>query len=104
MNIEIVNEVTNLENGKYKAVIEQIIGFEKNNKALVKFALEDGRIFIKFYQTEELARYPWADLFKALDTTNTNDLIGKSVQFEISNHVSEKTGYEFSNVKKLKFA
>lgn len=104
MEINILDEVTNLENGKYNAVIEQIIGFEKNNKALVKFALEDGRIFIKFYQTEELSKYPWANLFKAVNTNNTDDLIGKSVQFEISNHVSEKTGYEFSNVKKLKLA
>lgn len=102
MEINILDEVTNLENGKYKAVIESIIGFEENNKALVKFNLEDGRIFIKFYQIEELAKYPWSNIFKALNTTNTEDLIGKSVQFEISNHVSEKTGYEFSNVKKLK--
>ncbi|MDE5765344.1 MAG: hypothetical protein K2I00_10375 [Ruminococcus sp.] len=102
MNIEIVNEITNLEDGNYEAVIEDIIGYEENNKALIKFTLDDGRIFIKFYQTEELARYPWSNIFKALNTSNTDDLIGKSVQFEISNHVSKKTDYIFSNIKKLK--
>lgn len=102
MEINVLDEVMNLENGEYKAVIENIIGFKNNNKVLVKFKLEDKRIFNKFYQTEELTRYPWSNLFKALNTTNTDDLIGKSVQFEISNNISKNTGYEFSNVKKLK--
>lgn len=75
MKIEIVNEVINLE---------------------------DGTIFIKFYPTEELSRYPWANLFKALNTDNTDDLIGKSVEFEISNNASKKTDYVFSNIKKIK--
>lgn len=83
-------------------MIENIIGFKDNNKVLVKFKLEDERIFNKFYQTEELTRYPWSNLFKALNTNNTDDLIGKSVQFEILNNASKKTDYVFSNIKKLK--
>ncbi|MCM1508476.1 MAG: hypothetical protein NC177_15305 [Ruminococcus flavefaciens] len=102
MKIEIVNEVINLEDGSYTAVIKDIIGYEENNKVLIKFTLEDGTIFIKFYLTEELSRYPWSNLFKALNTDNTDDLIGKSVEFEISNNASKKTDYVFSNIKKLK--
>ncbi len=102
MEIKILDEVLNLKNGEYKAVIENIIGFKNNNKVLVKFKLEDERIFNKFYQTEELTRYPWSNLFKALNTNNTDDLIGKSVQFEILNNASKKTDYVFSNIKKLK--
>lgn len=102
MNINLIDEVMELENGTYKATIENIIGFEENQKVLMKFILEDGRTFLKFYKTEELERYPWSNIFKALNTNNTNDLIKKSIQFEISNHVSEKTGYTFSNIKKPK--
>ena len=52
MEIKILDEVLNLKNGEYKAVIENIIGFKNNNKVLVKFKLEDERIFNKFYHCD----------------------------------------------------
>ncbi len=101
MKINVCEEVTNLENGTYTAEIDTINEYE-NKKLLMKLILEDKTIFVKFFESEKLAQYSWNNIFKALNTDDTDDLIGKIIEFEIVNKKSEKNGYEFSNIKKVK--
>ena len=99
----ISNEVINIEDGTYKGIISDVISYENNNKVLMKIALNEcDMTFIKFYYTDELGEYPWNTVFKALDSNDTDDLVDKSIKFEVVNHTSDKTGTVFSNIKKIK--
>ena len=60
------------------------------------------RCCLKFASQDELGRHPWGNVFQALNTNNTDDLVGHTFQLEISTVKSKKTGNRFSNVKKVK--
>lgn len=100
MIINVVNEVTYLSDGTYTAEIETVHGYEENNRVLMKFRLEDNTIFVKFYKTEDISSYPWANIFRALNSCNTDDLIGKKIEFEVKNN--SRNEKEYSNIKKVK--
>lgn len=101
MLISLSNEVLSVENGKYTAVIDTIQSYGDDEGILMKLALEDGMTLIKFYKAENLASYPWNNVFRALDTNDTDDLIGKTVEIEVVNNVSKTTGNTFCNIKRV---
>lgn len=104
MKINVSNEVVYLENGTYIGEIQEVFEYPtKDGKTglCMKFRLEDDTIFNKFFDnTDFLGKYPWNMIFKALNTDNTDDLVGKNVEFEVKNN--SKNGKEYSNIKKIK--
>ena len=104
MKINIVNEVATIEDGTYQAVITEVFEYKPDNVCM-KIALSDdseGRVLVKFYTAEELGIRPWNMVFRSLDTDDTNDLLGKTVEIEVVNNKSKATGKEFCNIKKVK--
>ena len=107
MRISISNETLNVADGVYEATIASITGYDPdengdNKKALVKLNLSTGDVLIKNYKKTELEQYPWSTLFKALNTVETDDLVGLDVEIEIKNNKSKTTGTVFSNIRKIK--
>ena len=106
MIIELSNETTYLDDGTYIATIQNVFEFQKGEDQCIciEFALddEDHTLFTKFYDdpAKWLGSYPWSSLFRAIDSRDTNDLIGKHVEFEIKNN--NKNDLSFSNIKKIK--
>jgi hypothetical protein len=104
MKVEIINEVTAIEDGTYQAIVSDIFEYREDNVCM-KLALlndPDKRVFIKFYSAEELGARPWGNVFRSLDTSYTDDLISKTVEIEVVNNKSKATGKEFCNIKKVK--
>ncbi|MCR4645340.1 MAG: hypothetical protein K5695_08025 [Oscillospiraceae bacterium] len=102
MIVEVSNETFYVPDGTYTAEIKSILGYSDNTKALVKLELETGEVLVKTYDADELGAYPWNSVFKALNTTDTDDLVGHHVELEIKNAISKKTGHEFANIKKIR--
>ena len=107
MRISISNETLNVADGVYEATIASIICYDPdengdNKKALVKLDLSTGEVLVKNYATSELGEHPWSTLFKALNTEETDDLVGLDVEIEIKNNKSKTTGTVFSNIRKIK--
>lgn len=102
MKIKLSNEVMTVADGNYKAKILTIKGYNDNANILMKFQMEDEQVFVKFYKYEDLATYPWADVFRALNTDETDDLEGKMVEIEVVNTVSKTSGNKFCNIRRVK--
>lgn len=104
MKVEIINEVTAIEDGIHLAIVSDIFEYKEDNVCMKLALLDDPdkRVFIKFYSAEELGARPWGNVFKALDTSYTDDLISKTVEIEVVNNKSKATGKEFCNIKKVK--
>lgn len=102
MQVTISNETFNVPDGTYRAEIKSFLGYNDDTKVLVKLELESGDVLIKTYDVSDLGEYPWSSIFKALNTTNTDDLVGHKVEFEIKNNTSKKTNLEFSNIKRIR--
>jgi len=101
MKIEFSNEVLSVENGKYTAVIDGIHEYGNEDKVLIKLKIEKENVtLINFTSMDALGRYPWNNVFKALNTDDTDDLIGQSVEFEVKNE--EKGGNCYCNIKNVK--
>lgn len=102
MKLTIKKETMSLAYGSYTGKVTTIQCFDDNKRILIKLLLDDGILFVKVYQVEDFASYPWSDIFRALDTDDTDDLLDKTVEFQIVNSVSKSTGTEFSNIKKVR--
>lgn len=104
MKVEIINEVTAIEDGTYQAIVSDIFEYREDNVCMKLALLDDseGRVLVKFYTAEELGIRPWNKLFIALDTLFTDDLISRTVEIEVVNNKSKATGKEFCNIKKVK--
>lgn len=103
MKIKIMNEVTAVENGSYKAEIVDVFEYTQD-KICMKLALADdleSRILVKFFSAEELGVRPWNSVFLALDADDTDALLNKTVEFEVINSVSRTSGKEFCNITKV---
>ena len=101
MKIEFSNEVLSVEEGKYTAVIDGIHKYGEEGKILIKLNIEnEDKTLINFTSMDALGRYPWNNVFKALNTDDTDDLIGQSVEFEVKNE--EKGGNCYCNIKNVK--
>ena len=101
MLINVTNEKFNIPDGTYTAEIKAFLGYSDDTKVLVKLELDNGDVLVKTYDAEEAGGHPWNCLFKALNTNDTNDLVGKMVEIEVKNNTSKKTGLEFSNIRKV---
>lgn len=101
MLINVTNEKFNIPDGTYTAEIKAFLGYSDDTKVLVKLELDNGDVLVKTYDAEEVGGHPWNCLFKALNTNDTNDLVGKMVEIEVKNNTSKKTGLEFSNIRKV---
>ncbi len=105
MKVTIVNEVTSLSDGEYTGIIRNVFEFQKNGNPQIgiEFAIDDDThtVFTKFYDEPErrLGMFPWNTVFRALDSDDTNDLIGQNVTFQIVNQ--NKNGKEYSNIKSI---
>ncbi len=101
MKIEFSNEVLSVEDGKYTAVIDGIHEYGEEGRILIKLKIEQENVtLINFTSMDALGRYPWNNVFKALNTDDTDDLIGQSVEFEVKNE--EKGGNCYCNIKNVK--
>ena len=101
MKIEFSNEVLSVEDGKYIAVIDNIHKYGNEDKVLIKLKIEEENVtLLSFSNMDALGRYPWNNVFKALNTDDTDDLIGQSVEFEVKNE--EKGGNCYCNIKNVK--
>lgn len=101
MKITLINETFFVDDGTYSAVITDLFEYA-DDKLCMKLELDDKTILVKFYNLKELGAYPWSDVFRALDSTDTDDLIGQNVEITVVNTTSKKTGKEFCNIKKVK--
>ena len=107
MKIPISNETLNVADGVYEATIASITGYDPdengdNKKALVKLNLSTGEVLVKNYAANELGQYPWSTLFKAMNTDETDDLVGLNVEIKIENKKAPDSGTVFSNIRKIK--
>ncbi len=102
MKLNLSNELMKIEDGTYKGRITEITGYNNNENILVKIQLDDGNVFVKFYATDDFVKFGWSDVLRALNTDDTDDLIGKTIQFDVVNAVSRTTGNEFSNIRRIK--
>lgn len=102
MIVKIEKEKFNVPDGTYRAVIRNFCGYNDDAKALLKLELESGDVFVKTYDASEVGKYPWNVVFNALNTKDTNDLIGHKVEVEIQNNISKKSNLEFSNIKRIR--
>ena len=102
MKIELSNEVLAVEDGTYNATVDTVLPYGDDSGILMKLALEDGRVLITFTTVKRLGEYPWGDVFRALDTDDTDDLIGEAVEITVENTVSETSGNSFCNIKRVK--
>ncbi len=101
MKIEFSNEVLSVADGKYTAVIDGIHEYGEEGRILIKLKIEEENVtLINFTSMDALGRYPWNNVFKALNTDDTDDLIGQSVEFEVKNE--EKGGNCYCNIKNVK--
>ncbi len=103
MKINVRNEVVEIENGTYNVVIDEIFQYNENNICMKFSILNDPKnmIFVQFLPIEKLESYPWINVFKALETNDTDDLIGHTFKIEVVNNKSKTTGKEFCNIKKV---
>lgn len=102
MKIKLSNEVMTVADGNYQVKILTVQGYNNDENVLMKFQMEDETIFVKFYKSEDLATYPWADVFRALNTDETDDLEGKMIEIEVVNTVSKTSGNKFCNIRRVK--
>lgn len=102
MKVNLSNEIMTIEDGTYKSRITEITGYNNNENILIKIQLDDGNVFVKFYATDDFVKFGWSDVLRALNTDDTDDLIGKVIQFDVTNGVSQKTGNAFSNIRRIK--
>lgn len=102
MIVNISNETFNVPNGTYTAEIKSICSYSDDTKVLMKLELDNGDVLIKIYDANELGTFPWNGIFKTLNTTDTDDLIGHKVELEIKNNISQKSNLEFSNIKRIR--
>ena len=102
MRVNVQNECPSVEDGDHAVSIDSIFPYGDEDGVVMKLALEDGRILIHFTTAEDLGRYPWSTLFRALNTDDTDDLIGKKALITVRNAVSKTTGSSFCNVTKVK--
>ena len=102
MKIQLSNEVLAVEDGTYSAVIDTVQPYGNEGGILVRLSLSDGRTLIKFYKLDDLGSYPWNTLFRALNSNDTDDLVGKNVEIEVVNVVSRVSGNEFCNIRKIR--
>ncbi len=104
MKVEIINEVTAIEDGTYQAIVSDIFEYREDNVCMKLTLLDDpdNRVLIKFYSAEELGSRPWSLVFKFIGSENTDDLIGENFEIEVVNNKSKATGKEFCNIKKVK--
>lgn len=103
MKINVTNELFALENGRYTGTITSVYPLNKECM-MIKIALESGDTFVTFRETRIFGEYPFSVLFKALDTDDTDTLVGQKVNFEIKNNKSKNTGKIFSNIRKISIA
>ena len=76
MKIELRNEVLAVEDGTYVAAVDAILPYGDDGGVLMKLALDDNRVLITFTTAKRLGEFPWGDVFRALNTDDTDDLIG----------------------------
>ncbi len=102
MKVKMSDEILAVEDGTYKVTVDAILPYGDDGGVLMKLALEDGKILIHFTTLKRLGEYPWSDVFRALNTDDTDDLIGTEVEITVENNVSETSGNSFCNVKRVK--
>lgn len=100
MKIDEIIETLEIEDGTYVAVIDEAFEYVPDELCMKHALVDDAqkRILVKFYSKKELGRGIWHHVFRALDTYETDDLIGKKVKLEVKNTKSKKTGKNFCNV------
>lgn len=101
MLIDIQNEVLAVEDGTYQATIDTIQPYGEEDGIIMRLLLEDQRILVKFYRESDLGSFPWNGVFRALNTNDTDDLVGKAVELEVVNNTSKKTDRTFCNIKRV---
>ena len=101
MQITVSNEVLSVDDGSYTATIETLHSYNDGENILMKLKLDNDLTLVKFYRLEEFSGYPWSNVFRALGTNETDDIIGKTVEIHVENRTSEKTGKSFCNIKKV---
>lgn len=103
MKLFMKKEVTNLADGTYNGSISHIFPFIKDGTQRfgIVFDLDDDdkTEFTYFTTAENLVNYPWVLVLKALNTDDTDDLIGKNYEFTIKNNT--KNDKTFSNITKI---
>ena len=91
MQIDLINETSVLDDGTYSGIVKEIFTYQKGDGELcacIEISLQDDDlVFVNFVDdpVRRFGSYPWSSVFKALNTIETDDLIGKEIEFEIKN-------------------
>lgn len=103
MKINMTSETLFLEDGTYTGVVLRVSEYQKSDTPCVaiEINLADNTHFLSFVENAptRLGQYPWNVLFKVLGSEETDELVGKSVTFEVKNSV--KNGTTYTNIKKI---
>ena len=102
MNVTLYDETDLLESGTYEAQLIAVFEYAKGEVCL-KFQLSSMHhtIFLKFVTLADLGKHPWSHIFRAINTTDTDDLLNHTFRLEISTVTSKRSGTRFSNVKRI---
>lgn len=57
---------------------------------------------MSFHTEDQFGRYPFNQLYMAVDSDELEDIEGLKIQFQIVNNKSRKTDMTFSNIRKIK--
>ncbi|WP_302351132.1 hypothetical protein [uncultured Ruminococcus sp.] len=107
MKITFANEVENIRDGSYIAILRDAFEFAPENLCM-KFAIcgdPESTVFVKFISAKELGGHRWRSVFKALDTNDSDVLIGHTFEFSVKNEKVKRRGggehITFCNIKSV---
>ena len=104
LDIDLADEYTLLDDDWYSGVIDDIFFYgdktSGRSKVTLKIRLSESDIFVAFLSKERLAQYPFAQLYRYVDSKKLTSIIGLEIDFEIKNNTT-RDGTTFSNIKSI---
>ena len=101
VKINVNKDLTHLYDGEYTGTVI-LAKMCVNKKAMLKIEIEVDVFFVTFHTLDEMGKYPFNQMFMAVDSDNLEDIEGLKIQFLVVNNKSRKNGTEFLNIRKIK--
>ena len=101
IKINVNKDLTHLDDGDYTGTVS-VAKLCMNKKVMLKIEIEANVFFVTFHTLDEMGKYPFNQMFMAVDSDNLEDIEGLKIQFLVVNNKSRKDGAEFSNIRKIK--
>lgn len=99
--INVNKDLTHLDDGEYTGTVI-LAKMCVNKKVMLKIEIDENTYFLTFRTLDEMGKYPFNQMFMAVDSDNLDDIEGLKIQFMVVNNKSKKDDTEFSNIRKIK--